>query len=65
MMRERVAEYKTTGILCQLKAVHDIDDGLRRDAEKAGVSAANKKKTWKKTGTRVNVGGILGSDEEQ
>ena len=60
MMRERVAEYKTTGILCQLKAVHDIDDVLRRDAEKAAAMAsATSKKTWKKMGSRVKVGVIL------
>ena len=52
-----MVEYKSTGILCQLNAVHDIDDVLRRDAEKsaAEASAANRK-TWKTMGTRVKVG---------
>ena len=40
---------QTSGILCQLKAVQNIDDVLRRDAEKAAVeaSAANRK-SWRK-----------------
>ena len=55
-----MVEYKSTGILCQLKAVHDIDDVLRRDAEKsaAEASAANRK-TWKTMGARVKVGVAL------
>ena len=57
-----MVEYKSTGILCQLKAVHDIDDVLRRDAEKsaAEASAANRK-TWKTVGARVKVG-VDGND---
>eukprot|EP01043_Picozoa_sp_COSAG02_P056940 COSAG02_NODE_6832_length_3339_cov_20.969753_2_plen_576_part_00 len=57
MMRERVVEYKSSGILCNLKSVQNIDDVLRRDAEKAAAeaSAANKK-SWKKMGARVKIG---------
>ena len=57
MMRERAVEYKTSGILCQLKAVQNIDDVLRRDAEKAAVEASvANRKSWKKVGSRVKVG---------
>lgn len=60
MMRERVVEYKTSGIMCQLKTVQDIDEVLRRDAEKAAAEASvAHRKAWKKMGGRVKVGVAL------
>jgi len=56
-MRDRVVEYKPSGILCNLKSVQNIDDVLRKDAEKSAAEAsATNKKTWKKMGARVKIG---------
>ena len=60
MMRDRVAEYKATGILCQLKAVQDIDDVLRREAVKAAADETQAKGTWRKMRSSVKVGIALG-----
>ena len=61
MMRDRVAEYKATGILCQLKAVQDIDDVLRREAVKAAADETQAKGTWRKMRSSVKVGIALGA----